>query len=164
MVSNRSSYRAGTSSREGGRGSSALVSETPQDDFFQPGDGGADENTNDDKSVLGANDSTRKTKKGKKKKKKKATQLASIGEDMLDSPVQSADEGASGKQAARAGQDEHSNSKLNDDAATDSQQHSRQRDASQDDVGGNGELEDNNNSGADNGNNDAADADDGAFF
>ena len=86
MVSNRSSYRAGTSSREGGRGSSALVSETPQDDFFQPGDGGADENTNDDKS-LGANDSTRKTKKGKKKKKKKATQLASIGEDMLDSPV-----------------------------------------------------------------------------
>lgn len=163
MVSNRSSYRAGTSSREGGRGSSALVSETPQDDFFQPGDGGADENTNDDKS-LGANDSTRKTKKGKKKKKKKATQLASIGEDMLDSPVQSADEGTSGKQAARAGQDEHSNSKLNDDAATDSQQHSRQRDASQDDVGGNGELEDNNNSGADNGNNDAADADDGAFF
>lgn len=163
MVSNRSSYRAGTSSREGGRGSSALVSETPQDDFFQPGDGGADENTNDDKS-LGANDSTRKTKKGKKKKKKKATQLASIGEDMLDSPVQSADEGTSGKQAARTGQDEHSNSKLNDDAATDSQQHSRQRDASQDDVGGNGELEDNNNSGADNGNNDAADADDGAFF
>ena len=164
MVSNRSSYRAGTSSREGGRGSSALVSETPQDDFFQPGDGGADENINDDKSGLGANESTRKTKKGKKKKKKKATQLASIGEDMLDSPVQSADEGTSGKQAARAGQDEHSNSKLNDDAATDSQQHSRQRDASQDDVGGNGELEDNNNSGADNGNNDAADADDGAFF
>jgi len=87
MVSNRSSYRAGTSSREGGRGSSALVSETPQDDFFQPGDGGADENINDDKSGLGANESTRKTKKGKKKKKKKATQLASIGEDMLDSPV-----------------------------------------------------------------------------
>ena len=87
MVSNRSSYRQGTSSREG-KGSSALVSGS--DDFFEP----VQENGDDDKSLGDASENRRKTKKGKgkKKKKKKGTALASIGEDLLDSPVQSADE------------------------------------------------------------------------
>ena len=116
MVSNRSSHRAGMSSRDGGRGASALVSETPQDDFFQPGNDLNDENQMDDKSVSEA-PTAKKSKKGKKKKKKKATQLAAIGEDMLDSPVQSADEGADNSKAQRQ---DNSNSKINDDAATNS--------------------------------------------
>jgi len=96
MVSNRSSYRAGISARDQGRGASALVSETPQDDFFQPGNG--DQNDIEDKSVSEApSRATKKSKKGKKKKKKKATALAAIGEDLLDSPVQSADEGDNNK-------------------------------------------------------------------
>lgn len=46
MVSNRSSYRQGTSSRDG-TPSSALVSNGPHDDFYQPNP----ENDGDDKSL-----------------------------------------------------------------------------------------------------------------
>ena len=70
--------------------------------------------------------SNKKGKGKKKKKKKKATQLAAIGEDLLDSPVQSADEddvsnNKVAKSPAGAGADhDNSNSKVNDDAATNS--------------------------------------------
>lgn len=102
LVSNRSSNRGGPSSQ--------LLSDNARsadNEFLAPaGDA-------DDKSVASSSKSKSK-KKGKKKKKKKASVLASIGEDLLDSPVQSQadDEDDSGPNSANAGARDTSNSKI----------------------------------------------------
>ena len=55
------------------------------DDFFSP----INEEPEDLLAVDSKSSSTTNKKKKKKKKKKKAALLAAIGEDLLDSPVQS---------------------------------------------------------------------------
>ena len=82
MVSNRSTYRQGTASRDGPR---APVEQEEDDGFNQPIPA---IDVEDAGSSSGAASKKKKKKKGKKKKAK--SNLAEIGEDMLDSPVNSA--------------------------------------------------------------------------
>lgn len=113
IVSNRSSHRAGTTSRDGPRPNTGAISVGAHiDDHY-----GSDQEKDtfkeevDDKSVGDASKSSltkSKKKKKKGKKKKKAQMLAAIGEDLLDSPVQSQgsdnDEEDSSKQIANDAQ------------------------------------------------------------
>lgn len=132
MVSNRSTYRKGTASRDGPRDAptAAPVKQVDDDGFSQP----IPEIDVEDAGSSAAASKKKKKKKGKKKKPK--TNLAEIGEDMLDSPVNSA-----------GNDDDAGASRALNDEPTESHASANNNTAKDADVVD--EPEDNNNSGVD---------------
>lgn len=93
MVSNRSTYRQGTASRESQkRNSNAFASN--QEDLHDEGAGFEQPmpDLTEDAEDLGLSSRSKKKKGKKKKKRAKKAALAAIHEDLQDSPVQSAEE------------------------------------------------------------------------
>lgn len=95
MVSNRSTYRQGTASRESQKRNNNVLASNQEDlQDYETGFEQPMPDLSEDMDGLAGLSSRSKKKKGKKKKRraKKAAALAAIDEDLQDSPVHSAGE------------------------------------------------------------------------